>query len=334
MKKFKIAIGCLVQWYEIGIISEYVESLKQATEHYSKIFDGEIYIDFLITGNEDLEESIVPTSDLTSKIGSIILSKIDRQENMNIRYNFDTLISIADYRREFNEGYCNQVDVLVWGESDMLIPKEMFTTIHQLHNSRPQLSNKYIMTFASCKMWDESWKHLEHPEFTDKPFIEGDKENWWSLRYTMSLEEMNAINDRAEDLSIKILPILKFNGCGLVISSEVIKSGVNIPLSIFFVHEDTAFMRVCRKLLPNLSQVHISNILLVHNRKHPRKRSHIKGEELIEDTSEVGKMRNTHSWYSLANKMSEENCNNLFSIGETKFNTWEDVWSRLKNDNK
>jgi hypothetical protein len=45
-----------------------------------------------------------------------------------------SLVTIADYRREFNEKYCNDVDVLVWGESDMLVPKQMFNILHDLHN--------------------------------------------------------------------------------------------------------------------------------------------------------------------------------------------------------
>ena len=29
----KFAIGCLVQWYEINMVEEYVESVKQAINH-------------------------------------------------------------------------------------------------------------------------------------------------------------------------------------------------------------------------------------------------------------------------------------------------------------
>ena len=31
--KTKFAIGCLVQWYEIEIVGEYIESLKQSLKH-------------------------------------------------------------------------------------------------------------------------------------------------------------------------------------------------------------------------------------------------------------------------------------------------------------
>jgi hypothetical protein len=210
----------------------------------------------------------------------------------------------------------------------MLVPKEMFSIIHQVNTQMEIPMTKYVMTFGICKMWDNSWKHLEHLEFTNKPFIEGDKENWWSLRYNMSLEEMNRFNDSVEELDVKAFSKLKFNGCGLVIPSEVVKAGVTIPKSVFFVHEDTAFMKMCERIIPEIKQIHIANILLVHNRKHPKKRSYIKGEEIIEDKSEVGKMRNTHAWYPIANRMCEENVYRLYD-NTFKSYTWDDVWNKV-----
>ena len=52
---------------------------------------------------------------------------------------------------------------------------------------------------------------------------------------------MNKINNKIEELDVRTVNSYKFNGCGLVISSDVIKNGVNIPKSTFFIHEDTAF---------------------------------------------------------------------------------------------
>ena len=82
-----------------------------------------------------------------------------------------------------------------------------------------------------------------------------------------------------EELTVNNVNPFKFNGCGLVISSDVIKVGVNIPKSDFFIHEDTAFMFSLTKTLSNeIPQFVFKNILLVHNRKHPKKRSCILGE--------------------------------------------------------
>ena len=314
--KTKFAIGCLVQWYECDIIGEYVESLKDAINEY----DGEVQVDFTIVTNEDLEKCI----DEVHKKSCMDKIEYTLMKNLFTYRLAENLHTIADYRRGFNDDYCDEVDVLVWGESDAILPKQMFTILDNLHQMSLQNNNpKYLAFFGGCKMWDDSWKDLEHPDFTDKPFIEGDTKNWWSLRYTMSKNEMNKINDKTDELDVRVLPQHKFNGCGLVISSEVIKSGVNIPKSVFFVHEDSAFMWMTNKVLGNIPQYVIKNILLVHNRKHPDKRMYIKGEEGIDKTN-PGAQREVHDWYGKANKMCEQNYTNLFNPNYKSF-TWKDV---------
>ena len=312
--KTKFAIGCLVQWYECDIIEEYVESLKDSINNY----DGEVIVDFTIVTNEDLEKCISAEqkNKCIDKIGSILL------DFDNVRH-IQELHTIADYRRKFNERYCDKVDVLVWGESDAILPKPMFTVLDNLHKTSIQNNNpKYLTFFGMCKMWDESWKSLEHPDFTDKPFIENDYDNWWSLKYTMTKAEMDKINNKTENVDVKILHQHKFNGCGLVISSEVIRSGVNIPKSVFFVHEDSAFMWMTNKVLGNIPQYVIKNILLVHNRNHPKKRRYIKGER---KDGTMNEKRRSNDWYVKANKMCEQNYLNLFNP-QFKSYTWEDVW--------
>ena len=318
MSNTKFAIGCLVQWYEIEILPEYIDTLLKAIDAYGK---NSVVIDLKLVTNQELEQLDNPDRLV------YILSQFDKQVEKLKGYRANVLIdknltTIADYRREFNNTYCELADVLIWGETDMLVPKQVFTSLDNLHYNIN--TPKYLATFAICKMWDNSWKPLEHVEFTNKPFIEGDTENWWSLRYTMNAEEMNAFNDKVEDLDVATVQPHKFNGCGLVISSEVIKSGVNIPSSVFFIHEDTAFMLMTQKVLGNIPQYHFKNILVVHNRKHPNKRVYVKGEEGI-DKTDTGALRRAHDWYAKANKMCEQNCYNLFNPEHKAF-TWKDVW--------
>ena len=312
--KTKFAIGCLVQWYECDIIGEYVESLKDAINAY----DGEIIVDFVISSNEELEKCVnaKKKNECIEKIGSILLDF----DNVRIT---NKLHTIADYRRKFNIKYCNKVDVLMWGESDALIPQQTFNILDSLHQQSIKINNpKYLAFFGTCKMWDDTWKPLEHPDFTVKPFIENDYDNWWSLKYTMTKDEMNKINDKTEELEVITLPQHKFNGCGLVISSEVIRAGVNIPKSVFFVHEDSAFMYMTNKVLGNIPQYVIKNILLVHNRNHPNKRMYIKNER---KDGTMNEKRRSNDWYIKANKMCEQNYVNLFNPNYKSF-TWEDVW--------
>jgi hypothetical protein len=322
MSKTKFAIGCLVQWYECDIIDEYVESIKDAIENY----DGEVVVDFCVVGNESLEKCI------SKKTKQECLNKIYESVRYLPKFQYrriDDLYTIADYRREFNNKYCDVVDVLVWGESDMLAPKQMFIILDNLHQMSLQNNNpKYLAFFGTCKMWDDTWKVLEHPDFTDKPFINADEKNWWSLRYDMTKDEMNQINDKTDELDVRVVSPHKFNGCGLVISSEVIKAGVNIPKSVFFVHEDSAFMWMTNRVLGDIPQYVIKNILLVHNRKHRNKRKYIKGEETVRAKDPGGK-RQTHDWYMKANKMCEQNYINLFNTKYKSF-TWEDVWKQVQ----
>ena len=314
--KTKFAIGCLIQWYECDIIGEYVESLKDAINAY----DGEIIVDFVISSNEELEKCVnaKKKNECIEKIGSILLDF----DNVRIT---NKLHTIADYRRKFNIKYCNKVDVLMWGESDALIPHQTFNILDSLHQQSIKINNpKYLAFFGTCKMWDDTWKPLEHPDFTVKPFIENDYDNWWSLKYTMTKDEMNKINDKTEELEVITLPQHKFNGCGLVISSEVIRAGVNIPKSVFFVHEDSAFMYMTNKVLGNIPQYVIKNILLVHNRNHPDKRMYIKGER---KDGTMNEKRRSNDWYVKANKMCEQNYLNLFNPNYKSY-TWENVWKK------
>jgi len=207
-----------------------------------------------------------------------------------------------------------------------LIPRQTFEILDNLHSGVRDTTPKYVSFFATCKMWDKSWEVLEHPEFTVKPFIDMstvDTKNWWSLRYNMNIDEMNSFNDKVDDLDIKILNEYKFNGCGLVISSDVIKSGVNIPRSAFFIHEDTAFQfQLQRFFQGQIPQYLIKNILLVHNRKHIKKRSYIMGEDGVE-LGDVTSGRKKHEWYRKASEMSHHNTYNMFN--QSKIYSWKDV---------
>ena len=327
--KNTFAIGCLIQWYEIEMIEEYLQSVKNAVDMIDN--KENIIIDLYFNCSQMLEKidkSQMDISKIKEKYNDMIhdmFGHIDYGQ-YNIRPFMNEVsnifYTIADYRRDFNDKYCREVDVLMWGESDSLIPRQTFQILDNLHSSVKQNTPKYVTFFGTCKMWDDSWLPIEHNEFTDKPFVDGDTENWWSLRYNMTIDEMNKFNDKVEDLDIRSLNQYKFNGCGLVISSDLVKSGVNIPKSSFFIHEDTAFMfQLQRMFQGQIPQYIVKNILLVHNRKHLKKRSYILGELKTDDVS-GGRLR--HNWYKKASDMSHHNCYNMFN--QSKTYNWEDVF--------
>ena len=333
--KNTFAIGCIVQWYEIEMVEEYLRSVKNAIEPLEN--KKNVIVDLYLNVDQSLEqidESQTTIEEIEHKfsrmINTIFVGAYYNVVGGNKTLNREKkdIYTIADYRRDFNEHYCDKVDVLMWGESDSLIPRQTFQILDNLHTSVKEKTPKYVSFFSTCKMWDESWQVLEHPEFTDKPFIDSstvDNKNWWSLRYNMSIDEMNSFNDKVEDLDIQVINQYKFNGCGLVISSDLVKSGVNIPKSAFFIHEDTAFMLQLQQMFGGqIPQFVIKNILLVHNRKHIKKRFYVDGESNVE-AGDVSGGRLKHDWYKKASDMSHHNTYNMFN--QSKIYTWEDVFN-------
>ena len=313
-------VGCLIQWYEIKIVDSYFLSLIAALTQYKKAkeyFKGnEIVIDIKLYQGTDYEQPDNDTViiDCENKIKDHILTI--RRLGFQVNYNNDTnqMTTIAQYRRKFNDRYCTKSRLLVWGETDMLFPLNFFTICENLSDQiESQQIYKYLITFAICKMWDDSWKQLEHPKFTNHKHSDYPTD-WWSLNYTMSQKEMDDINEPVdsvkEDVEIIQIKPIKFNGCGLVFSSDIIKAGANIPQAVDFIHEDSAFMEVMKRLLPDTIQMHIKNVLLVHNRKDLNKRSFIKGEK----GNTIGQKRKSNDWYIKKEQKNRDVLSRLFDI--------------------
>jgi hypothetical protein len=230
----------------------------------------------------------------------------------------DKPYTMADYRRELNN-QCNECDYIIWGESDCLMPRQMFGVLEQLKEyANGQGIHRYITTFGIRKMWDDSWKVLEHPEFTNKPYYDMDTEedkrlaesSPWSIRYTMSQEEMDEVNSKTTDLDVQMITYPKFDGSGLVISSDLLRTGANIPPAVYMNGDDSSFLESCRLHMgENYRQYVIRNVLKVHNRNHPNKRHYVKDEDQTKNTHFK---RSTKNWYKEFNNVSKGNLDKLY----------------------
>ena len=341
---YTYAIGTHVMFYEIEMFKEYVESLIQAITDienpqyvtFDFMFNVSQYLELIDTSKISKQELI---NKFNIEIQRLRNSNVGINVNVNIYDNDNELYCIADYRRDFNYYNCTKYDYLMWGETDSLLPKQLFDALENIKNyASSQNIHRYTVWFAERKMWDDSWAPLEHVDFENEKYISikhfNTEEEFkakiskspHSIRYVMNIDEMNQINDKADSYDIRILQYPKFNGCGLVMSCDLIKSGVNIPPAMFgVVAEDTAMMISAHQIMGQAYiQFIVKNILLVHNREHSKKRLYCLDrntnlESGLGDSYKHGK----GEWFDSISQICKSNLN-LLGPMQHKFQTLKD----------
>ena len=332
--KYKYAIGTHVMFYEIEMLSEHIDSIIDAANQIENKENITVNLFFNVSEYfEKIDKSKISIEELKSKF----TYQVNRLKQIGIVvddviYDKDEPYTMTNLRRDFNYNYCNKVDYLIWGETDCLIPKETFISLEQVKDwATANNIHRYITTFATRKMWDESWKVLEHIDFEDKPFYDRDNPlcytEKYSIRYVMSKDEMNEVNSKTEQIDLRIIQQPKFDGSCLIISSDLIKAGVNIPPGFFgLAAEDTAFMYSCMQIMgPAYVQFVIKNILKVHNREHTKKRLYaldMSGES--ESTQRI-----KGNWYNTLRDINKENLNLFIGHRQDKFLIYEDFLNKL-----
>jgi hypothetical protein len=277
---------------------------------------------------------------LSEKVESIDTKQIDKNQllakfNNNVNrlkkvhpnvvwkvHDNDEFYFHADYRRDLNYNYCKKVDYVMWGETDSFFPKEAFQVIETLSEyTNQQNIHRYLLSFADRKMWDASWNPLVHVDYRDIQFIDDEKGhlNPNQAKSPMSIDKMNQINAKADDFDFSYIQYPKISGACLVLSSDLIKSGINIPSCLLYNDDEGLSIMAERLLGQNFMQFVCQNVLHVHARRHPNKRMYVKGEN------------NPHSFINQKNSnfqkllnFSKQNIQTLFT-GKGKFYEYDDL---------
>ena len=242
-------------------------------------------------------------------------------------YEGDDFYFHADYRRDLNYNYCKKVDYVMWGETDSFFPKEAFQVIETLSEyTKEQNIHRYLLSFADRKMWDSSWDPLVHVDYEHLEFIDDDKGhlNPNQAKSSLSIEKMNEINAKTDEFNFTYITKPKISGACLVLSSDLIKCGVNIPSCLLY-NDDEGLSIMCEKLMgESFIQFICKNILHVHARRHPNKRMHVLGED------------NPHSFIDKKNSnfqklldLSKRNIHCL-ATGQGKFYEYNDLKNILE----
>lgn len=197
--------------------------------------------------------------------------------NVTIKTDDDPLYNIGDWRREqySDEGYT------MWGESDCIIPYDTFYILENLHIPHP-----HILSFASRKMWDNTWSEVEFVGLDKYSYKDMDETCPKDLHFNgtiLNQKRLDEINDEQGDIEIVKLNKVKFDGAMFTLSpglpTPFIAPGQHIT------HEDFCAQIYFQFL--NIPQYHIKNRLKGHNGYHPLKRMNTYDKNMVGHRSDL-----------------------------------------------
>ena len=327
--KNKYVIGTHVMWFEIEMFKDFVEGLVNLLETAENKENVTVDLCFNLSEKlEKIDKNKIKKHELLIKFkrGVAEIESLGFVVEHNV-CGGDDFYFHADYRRDLNYNYCKKVDYVMWGETDSFFPKEAFQAIETLSEyTKEQNLHKYLLSFADRKMWDSSWDPLVHTDYEHLEFVDDDKGhlNPNQAKSQISIEKMNEINAKAEEFDFTYITKPKISGACLVLSSDLIKFGVNIPLCLLY-NDDEGLSIMCEKLLGDkFIQFVCKNILHIHARRHPKKRMYVVGED------------NPHSFINQKNPnfqklldLSKRNIHSLIT-GQDKFYEYNDLKNILE----
>ena len=316
----KYVIGTNVMWFEIEMYKDFIDGLINLLDNDIENKEN-IIIDLCLNLSQHLEK--IDTTQIEEfRIIDKFYKGVDKIKKLGYEVNTfqvekDEFYFHTDYRRDLNYNYCKKVDYVMWGETDSFFPKEAFIGLETLSQYTNENGiHKYIACFGDRKMWDSSWDDTVHIDYVDVEFVDDDNQhnNLNQAKSLLPIETMNEINSKVDDLDIRVINYPKLDGSCLVMSSDLIKFGVNIP-SCMIYNDDHGMSIMSEKLMgQDYKQFVFKNLLKVHARRHPNKRLYVLDEN---NPNSFGNKKNDK--FNKFKRLSDENIQNLVSKTNRKF---------------
>ncbi len=322
--KKKYVIGTHVMFFEIEMYKDFIDGLINVLETVEN--KENVIVDLCLNLSENLEKidrNQMTESDMLSKFNKGILQLEELGCNVvsKVHTDEDGFYLHTDYRRDLNYHYCKKVDYVMWGETDSFFPKETFYALESLASYTDENNiHRYIMCFADRKMWDNSWNPTVHVDYENLEYIDDENHHLHKTqaKSQLSIKEMNEINSKIEEFDFRSINYPKIDGSCLVISSDLIKSGVNIPPCLLY-NDDEGFAIMAQKLCgQNFIQFICKNLLKVHARRHSQKRLYVSEEDNPNSFDD----RKPNLFVKFKN-MSQSNIGSLIN-GKNKFFEYDD----------
>lgn len=322
----KYVIGTNVMWFEIEMYKDFIDGLINLLDNDIENKEN-IIIDLCLNLSQHLEK--IDTTQIEEfRIIDKFYKGVDKIKKLGYEVNTfqvekDEFYFHTDYRRDLNYNYCKKVDYVMCGETDSFFPKEAFIGLETLSQYTNENGiHKYIACFGDRKMWDSSWDDTVHIDYVDVEFVDDDNQhnNLNQAKSLLPIETMNEINSKVDDLDIRVINYPKLDGSCLVMSSDLIKFGVNIP-SCMIYNDDHGMSIMSEKLMgQDYKQFVFKNLLKVHARRHPNKRLYVLDEN---NPNSFGNKKNDK--FNKFKRLSDENIQNLVSKTNRKFYEYKDL---------
>tara|TARA_E500000318_G_scaffold82291_2_gene77634 strand:- start:2729 stop:3718 length:990 start_codon:yes stop_codon:yes gene_type:complete len=322
----KYVIGTNVMWFEIEMYKDFIDGLINLLDNDIENKEN-IIIDLCLNLSQHLEK--IDTTQIEEfRIIDKFYKGVDKIKKLGYEVNTfqvekNEFYFHTDYRRDLNYNYCKKVDYVMWGETDSFFPKEAFIGLETLSQYTNENGiHKYIACFGDRKMWDSSWDDTVHIDYVDVEFVDDDNQhnNLNQAKSLLPIETMNEINSKVDDLDIRVINYPKLDGSCLVMSSDLIKFGVNIP-SCMIYNDDHGMSIMSEKLMgQDYKQFVFKNLLKVHARRHPNKRLYVLDEN---NPNSFGNKKNDK--FNKFKRLSDENIQNLVSKTNRKFYEYKDL---------
>jgi hypothetical protein len=320
----KYVVGTHIMWFEIEMYKDFIDGMVNLLETVEN--KENVTIDLCLNLSQHLETidtNQITDSDILAKFnkGIIRIEELGFEVVSKVHTDEDGFYFHTDYRRDLNYNYCKKVDYVMWGETDSFFPREAFEAIETLSKyTDEQNIHRYLLSFADRKMWDASWDALVHNDYVNHTFVDDDQQhlNLNQAKSPLPIEKMNEINTRAQEFDFTYINYPKISGACLVLSSDLIKFGVNIPPCLLY-NDDEGLSIMSQKLLgQNFMQFVCKNLLHIHARRHPQKRLYVLDEN---NPNSFGDKKNNNFQKFL--QLSKANIQNLIN-GNNKFYEYND----------
>jgi hypothetical protein len=244
------------------MITETLDSLEDALKNSVL----EVDLRFCLNSQTYLEEPIEGNAE--DMFEEFINHPIMKRAQIIYKTNDEPFYNIGDWRREVYDVDCKYT---VWGESDCLIPNDFFYIL-----SKVEIPHPHLLSFASRKMWDNSWNCVEHKDL-EKYGRTIEKPMQAPIPYnscdTITQSELNEFNSRGY-IEVQLNHTIKIDGSLLCISKEI--DFQFIPDDMNFVREDFCAENVFK--IKRIPQYVVKTRIKGHNYSHPLKRTNTNGK--------------------------------------------------------